>query len=508
MNAFIGVFPILTVALGAVLLMLAEALGRPANATEPKGFDAGAGRTGEMGLLAAVALLAGAVVSGGVALAQSATGAEVAVAPLAPYLLADSFSLLFSVIICSVGALCAFQAGAYLPEHRIDRSEFFPLLLWATVGGLALVSAGDFLSLFVALETLSLGTYCLVGLRRTARSFEAAIKYFLLGSFAAALLLFGGALLYGATGHTDFAGIGAAVDGGLLNSAQSGLVLFGAALVIAGLMFKVAVVPFHAWTPDAYEGAPTPATSFMASVVKLSAFGVTLRVLHAAFGGEALTNWGSGWPPVLAFLAVLTMTFANVVAGRQSSVKRMLAYSSIAHAGYALVGVVAMLRSDNAQASVVTYLLAYAISTVGAFGALMLAGSYQREATSYEDLAGLGRRNPGPALAFSVFLLSLAGIPGTAGFFGKLYVFRAGMEADLTLLVVIALVNSLIGAYYYLKVLVFMYMKDPEPEAPVAVPLRSPMMAVALVIAAALVLWIGILPATTVEVVQAAVLKR
>lgn len=505
MNAFIGVTPILTVALGAILLMLAEALGRPTHVTEPK--DAGAGHTGEMGLLAAVALLAGAIVSGGVALAQSAPGAEAAIAPLAPYFIADKFSLLFSVIICAMGALCAFQAGAYLPEHRIDRSEFFPLLLWATVGGLALVSAGDFLSLFVALETLSLGTYCLAGLRRTARSFEAAIKYFLLGSFAAALLLFGGALLYGATGHTDFAGIAAAVDGGL-NSAQSGLVLFGAALVLVGLMFKVAVVPFHAWTPDAYEGAPTPTTSFMASVVKLSAFGVTLRVLHAAFGGEALTNWGSGWPPVLALLAVLTMTFANVVAGRQSSVKRMLAYSSIAHAGYALVGVVAMLRSSNAQASVVTYLLTYAISTVGAFGALMLAGSYQREATSYEDLAGLGRRNPGPALAFSVFLLSLAGIPGTAGFFGKLYVFRAGMEADLTLLVVIALVNSLIGAYYYLKVLVFMYMKDPEPEAPVAVPLRSPMMAVALVIAAALVLWIGVLPATTVEVVQAAVLKR
>ncbi|HMA92646.1 MAG TPA: NADH-quinone oxidoreductase subunit N [Polyangiaceae bacterium] len=505
MNALIGVGPLLIVALGAILLMIAEAAGHPQSVegSQKSPPDAGSGRGGEMGLLAGIVLLAGAAVSVGVALAHP-QGIE---GPLAPYLMADQFSWLFSGIICVVGALCAFQGAVYLPEHRIDRSEFFPLLLWATIGGLALVSAGDFLSLFIALETLSLGTYCLAGLRRTARSFEAALKYFLLGSFAAALLLFGGALLYGATGHTDFIGIGAAISGGL-DSARSGMVLFGTALVLVGLMFKVAVVPFHAWTPDAYEGAPTPATSFMASVVKLAAFGVTLRVLHAAFGGEALANWGAGWPPILAALAVITMTFANVVAGRQSSVKRMLAYSSIAHAGYALVGVVATLRSSDAQASVIAYLLTYAISTVGAFGALMLAGSYQREATSYEDLAGLGRRYPAPALAFSLFLLSLAGIPGTAGFFGKLFVFKAAMEADLALLVVIALVNSLIGAYYYLKVMVFMYMRDPEPEAQIATPLRSPMMTVALVFAAGLVLWIGVLPSTTVEVVQAAVLRR
>jgi len=507
MTTLIGVLPILTVVLGALLLMVAEGAGRAAGTSGSKSLDAGSGRASEMGLLAAVVLLSGAAVSAGASMALHNGGASTAAGPLAPYLLTDAYALLFSFIICVVGALCAFQAGAYLPEHRIDRSEFFPLLLWASVGGLALVAAGDFLSLFVALETLSLGTYCLVGLRRTARSMEAALKYFLLGSFAAAILLFGGALLYGATGRTDFAGIGAAVGAGL-DSARSGLVLLGAALVIVGLLFKIAVVPFHSWTPDAYEGAPTAATSFMASVVKLSAFGVTLRVLHAAFGGEGLSSWGSGWPPILALLAVATMTYANLVAGRQSSVKRMLAYSSIAHAGYALVGVVATIRSDDAQASVVLYLLAYAVSTVGAFGSLILAGSYQREATSYEDLAGLGRRHPAPALAFSVFLLSLAGIPGTAGFFGKLFVFRAAMEADLALLVVIALINSLIGAYYYLKVLVFMYMRDPEPEATEAVPLRSPMMAVALVIAAVLVLWIGVLPATTVDVVQAAVLKR
>jgi NADH-quinone oxidoreductase subunit N len=505
MNALLGILPMLTVALGAILLMLAEALGRPASA--PIGsnpLDAGSGRAGEMGLLASVVLFAGAAVSAAVALAGKQ---NVGVEPLGPYLLADGFAWILSAVICLVGALTALQAGAYLSEHRIDRSEFFPLLLWATVGAQALVASGDFLGLFIALEILSLGTYCLVGLRRTSRSLEAALKYFLLGSFAAALLLFGAALLYGATGHTDFNGIAEVVASGL-KSGRSGLVLFGTALVLTGLMFKIAVVPFHAWAPDAYDGAPTATTSFMASVVKIAAFGVTLRVLHAAFGGEMLSNWGAGWPPVLALLAILTMTFANVVAGRQSSVKRMLAYSSIAHAGYALVGVVATLRSADAQTSVVMYLVTYAISTTGAFGALMLAGSLGREAISYEDLAGLGRRHPATALAFSLFLLSLAGVPATAGFLGKLLVFRAAMEAGMTTLVVIALVNTVIGAYYYLRVLVFMYMREPEPEAPVAVTMQSPMLAVALIIAAALVLWIGVLPATAVDVVATSVLKH
>lgn len=508
MSALIGILPLLTVALGAILLMLAEATGKPATSsirtagTVP--FDAGAGRAGEMGILAGMVLLAGAAVSVAVALAGNA---NIDGGALAPFLLADPFAWIMSLLICTVGALSAFQAGAYLHEHRIDRSEFFPLLLWATVGAQALVAAGDFLSLFIALETLSLGTYCLVGLRRTARSIEAAIKYFLLGSFAAALLLFGAALLYGATGHTDFAGIGQTIDAGL-PSGRAGLVLFGSALVIAGLMFKVAVVPFHAWTPDAYEGAPTAATSFMAGVVKVAAFGVTLRVLHAAFGGAALGSAGAGWPAILGVIAIVTMTFANVVAGRQLSVKRMLAYSSIAHAGYALVGVVAMQQSTEGQSAVVMYLVAYAISTTGAFGALMLAGSFEREATSYEDLAGLGRRHPATALGFSLFLLSLAGIPATAGFLGKLYVFRAAMEAGMTTIVVIALVNSVLGAYYYLKVLVYMYMREPEPEAVIAVPMRSPMMAFALVIAAALVLWIGVFPATAMDVVATTVLKH
>jgi NADH-quinone oxidoreductase subunit N len=259
------------------------------------------------------------------------------------------------------------------------------------------------------------------------------------------------------------------------------------------------------WTPDAYEGAPTPATSYMAVAVKSAAFAVLLRILIVGFGDERLLSWGTGWPPVIATLAVLTMTVANVVAGRQESVKRMLAYSSIAHAGYALVGVAATMRSSSeAQASVLFYLLAYTVSTAGAFGALIACGSHRAEAVSYEDLAGVGRRHPPAALAFSLFLVSLAGVPPTAGFFGKLYVFQAAVDAQLYLVAVIGLVNSVVGAYYYLRVMVYMYMREPAPGAPLAVPMRSGLVASALLIAAVLVLAFGIMPGSTLDVAASA----
>jgi NADH-quinone oxidoreductase subunit N len=253
------------------------------------------------------------------------------------------------------------------------------------------------------------------------------------------------------------------------------------------------------WTPDAYEGAPTPTTTYMAVAVKSAAFAMLLRVLLLAFGDERLMSWGSGWPPVLAALAVLTMTVANLVAGRQESVKRMLAYSSIAHAGYALVAVVATMKSEHAAASVLFYMLAYTVSTAGAFGTLVLCGRRGAEAVSYEDLAGIGKRHPAAALAFSLFLLSLAGIPPTAGFFGKLYVFQAAIDAGLYKLAVIGLLNSIVGAYYYLRVMVYMYMREPMPGAPVATPMKSGYVATALVIAALLVLAIGVLPGTSLD---------
>lgn len=499
MSVLLAVSPILVVMIGALLLMLAEAFGKPLSpeGIGPNGLvtDAGAGRAAELSLGAAVVLFAGAVVS----IALSLVGPEnlEGASELLPYLVIDRFALFFFFTLCVGGGLSSLLAGGYLPEHNLQRGEFFPLLLFSTVGAMALAAAGDLLSLFVALETMSLGVYCMIGLRRgNPRAVEAAVKYFLLGSFAAALFLFGGALVYGATGHTDLSGIGAAVAGvGTADSQVSApMLLVGLSLILSGLGFKVSVVPFHMWTPDAYEGAPTPATSYMAAAVKAAAFAVLLRVLLTAFGDARLMSWGSGWPPALGLIAVLTMTLANLVAGRQESVKRMLAYSSVAHAGYAMVGVVATMGSPAAEASVLFYLLAYSVSTVGAFGALILCGSRGAEAVTYEDLAGLGRRHPAVALALSFFLLSLAGVPPLAGFFGKLFVFSAAIEADLTWLAVIGLLNSVLGAYYYLRVLVSMYMREPAPGAPIATPMRSGHVATALILAALLVFGIGLLP--------------
>ncbi len=506
MSLVFALSPILAVALGGLLLMLTEAFGRPGVATSAAGpvVDVGAGRGAELGLGAAVALFAGAVLSVAVWLVGPAS--IPGVVDLAPYLILDRYALFFCFVICLGGALAALLAAGYLPEHRIERGEFFPLLLLSTVGAMGLVAAGDVLTLFLALETMSLGVYCMIALRRVPRSVEASLKYFLLGSFAAALLLFGAALLYGVTGRTDLAGIGEAL--GAVASRGSGAsvatVLIATTLVIVGLAFKVSAVPFHMWTPDAYEGAPTPVTSYMAVVVKAAAFAVLVRVLQSAFGGVHLSSWGSGWPPVVALLAVLTMTVGNVVAGRQESVKRMLAYSSISHAGYALIAVAALPNSEHGVPSTMFYMLAYTASTAGAFGALILAGRYRAEAVHYDDFAGLGRRHPAVALAFSLFLVSLAGIPPTAGFFGKLYVFQAAIDAELYWLVVAGVVNSVLGAYYYVRVMVYMYMREPALGSVTATPMRSGSVVAALLLAAILVIGLGVFPGAGLEMARAA----
>ncbi len=476
--------PLLVVALGACLLMLAESFGK---------------RRGGLALGTAMVFAAGLAMSAGVWLngLENLEGIDT----LAPWLIIDRFTLFFEGLLCLGGALAALLAGGYLPEHNLDRGEFYSLLLFTTMGGMMLAASGDMVTLFVGLETMSIGAYAMTAFRRASpRSAEGALKYFLLGSFAAAILLYGFALLYGATGHTDLVGIGQAVRAGT----KTPMVLVALALVLAGLAFKVSAVPFHMWTPDAYEGAPTPATTYMAVAVKAGAFAMMLRVLLTCFGDRATASWSSGWPPALALVAVLTMTVANLVAGRQESVKRMLAYSSIAHAGYILVGVVATMRAPQASASVLFYLLTYTVSTAGAFGSLILCGRRGAEAVSYEDLAGIGRRHPAAALPFALFLVSLAGIPPTAGFFGKWYIFRAAMDGGFYWLTIIAFVNSVIGAYYYLRVLVFMYMREPAAGAPVATPMKSGYVTAALVLSALLVLALGLTPGSSLDVVEKA----
>lgn len=497
MGPYLALAPLLLLALGGCGLMLTEAYSSFAKTRDE-------GPSSQLALPSAVTMLAAAVMAFGLWLKDPATIEGIKV--LEPWLLIDRFTVFFTMITCLGGALATLLAGGYLPEHNLDRGEFYPLMIFSTLGCVVLAAAGDLLTLFLGLETMSLGVYALTGFRRSSRSVEAAMKYFLLGSFAAALLLYGGALLYGATGHTDLAGIGQALaKGGRLPYPA---LVFAFALILVGLAFKVSAVPFHMWAPDAYEGAPTPVMAYMSVAVKSAAFAMTLRVLVTTFGDPRFGSWATGWPPILALLAVLTMVVANLVAGRQESVKRMLAYSSIAHAGYVLVGVVSVMRvGAEAQASVLFYLLAYTVSTIGAVGALVWMGSRGKEATSYEDLAGIGRRHPAAGFAMSFFLLSLAGVPPSGGFFGKLYVFRAAVGAGFYWLAVIGLLSSVIGAYYYLRVMVYMYMRDPAPGAPEAEPMRSGMVVSALVISGVVVLLLGLMPGASLEMAIAAAVK-
>ena len=482
--------PFIIIALGALLLMLAEAFATGKKDRDGHRTAAGLALGTTMVFAAGFAFSVGAWMYG----VEDIPGKEA----LAPWLVIDRFSIFFDALLCLGGAIASLLAGGYLREHDMERGEFYSLLLFGTLGAMMIAASGDALMIFIGLETMSIGAYALTAFRRTSpRSAEGALKYFLLGSFAAALLLYGFALLYGATGHTDLAGIGAAVA----SPVRAPMVVIALILVIVGLLFKVSAVPFHMWTPDAYEGAPTPATTYMAVVVKAGAFAMLLRILLTCFGDKASMSWSAGWPPAIAWIAVITMTVANLIAGQQESVKRMLAYSSIAHAGYLLVGVVSTMHSASAGgASVLFYLLTYSVSTAGAFGALILCGSRGAESVTFEDLAGIGRRHPAAALAFSLFLLSLAGIPPTAGFFGKWFIFKSAMDGGFTLLTIIAFMNSVIGAYYYLRVMVFMYMREPAAGAPVAVPMKSGYVAAALLLSAILVLILGIVPSQSLDI--------
>jgi NADH-quinone oxidoreductase subunit N len=459
----------------------------------------------ELAVLSSVVLFSGAGLSLALALMP---GSMVADHPIAPYLATDRIAQLWNLTICLGAAFSTMLAGAYLREHRIERGEFYAIVVFSAFGAMVLASAADLLSLFIGLETMSLGVYCLVAYRRgSARATEAGLKYFLLGSFAAAIYLFGAALLYGATGHTDIAGIGQSVAHAEGSSLP--LVIVGLLMLLVSLLFKVSAVPFHMWTPDAYEGAVTPVTTFMSVVVKSAAFAVLVRVLMVGFADPLSANLTTGWPAALAGLSALTMVYGNLAAVVQSSVKRMLAYSSIAHAGYVLIGVVAMFSQsarEQATSAVLFYLAAYMVSNVLAFGSLIALGSHGKEAVSYDDLAGAGRRHPWLALPFLIGSLSLMGFPPTAGFFGKWYVFNAALSTgdDLVWLVVLGVLSSLIGGYYYLRIIVCLFMKSPEPQAPVAVPMRSGYVVAVLVLAGYLVLHLGMAPGRYIELALAA----
>lgn len=410
----------------------------------------------------------------------------------------DGISLFTRITVYLTTLLVLPIGHAYLHDRGIHRPEFEPLLLLSATGMALLGAANDVITLFVALEVLSIALYVLTGsARRDRRSQEASVKYFVLGAVASAILLYGFALSYIATGSLDLPGIAAAIGN---PAAPLRLLTVSMVLVIVGIGFKVALVPFQLWTPDVYEGAPTNVTAFMGAATKAAGFAAMLRLFIVAW--EPLAGL---WVPVLSVLAALTMAYGAWAALVQTDVKRLLAYSAIAHAGYATIGLVAL--SDEGLSGTLWYLLTYAVSTLAAFGAVIAVERRNGRAVVIHDLDGVGQTSPVVAGILSIALLSLAGIPLTIGFVGKLTVFSAGVGAGLTWLVVIGVISSVVAAFYYLRLIGAMFLQAPREDAPV--PAYSPGWNVGVTAAAALIVILGLQPRLLLDVADmAAVLAR
>jgi NADH-quinone oxidoreductase subunit N len=407
--------------------------------------------------------------------------------------LLDGYALFFDVVICYAAALVVMLSMDYLGRTGGESGEYYALVLFSTAGMMLMASAGDLIVVFLSLELMSLSLYVLAGLfKRRLTSGEASMKYFLLGAFATSFLLYGIALIYGATGSTNLDRIAASA------AARGGdpLLLIGLGLLLVGFGFKISSVPFHMWAPDVYEGAPTTITALIATGSKAGAFAALIRVLMVALPGAQ-----ADWSALLWGVAALSMTLGNVVALAQSNLKRMLAYSSIAHVGYMLMGLVA--GGAPGMGAILFYLLAYTFTTIGAFGVIALCARAGEEAVEVGDYAGLARRHPVLAATLALFLLSLIGIPPLAGFVAKFYLFGSAVRAGYIWLTVIAVLNSAVAAYYYLRVIVYMYMREPE-GASVAV---APSLAGGLALAIALVgiVLLGVAPAPFADLAQAAV---
>ncbi len=368
----------------------------------------------------------------------------------------DHLSVFFTMVFCISSALAILISVEYNRREKIRVGEYYSLILFCTVGMIILASSTDLIMIFLGIEIVSLCLYVLAGIRRgDVRSSEAALKYFLLGAFATGFLLYGMTLLYGTTGTTKLAGIAEAIGSGQTSSQP--LVLMGMVLLVLGFGFKVAAVPFHMWTPDVYQGAPTPVTAFMAVGPKAAAFAAFFRVFT-----EAIPELASSWDMILSIIAVITMFVGNLGAIVQTNIKRLLAYSSISHAGYILIAIIA--RNSLGSSALVFYMLVYAFMIFGAFGIVILIGREGKENLELDDYSGLGFQSPLLALSMSIFLLSLGGLPPLAGFIAKFYIFQAALNEGYVILVVLAVLNSAISFYYYLRVIVYMYMKEPQGE--------------------------------------------
>jgi NADH-quinone oxidoreductase subunit N len=397
---------------------------------------------------------------------------------------ADEYALFFQALLVAIAIVAVLQSPSYLRANDLDRGEYYALVLFSLVGMLGLVSTLELVSMFVALEIMSIALYGLAGMRRThVESQESALKYFVTGAFSSAFFLYGVALLYGLSGSTSLDRIAAA----LAQTPGSPLAVLGAAMLLVGFGFKVATVPFHMWTPDVYEGAPTTVTALMAAGVKAAAFGALLRVFLGSLPAAA-----ADWQKAVAVLALVTMIVGNLAALAQTSLKRMLAYSSVAHAGYLLTALVA--APGLAAEAVLFYLVAYAAVNLGGFGVFAALSRDGREPLSVSDLSGLSDRHPVLAAALTVFLVSLAGVPVSAGFVGKFYLFGAAVSAGRggVVLAVVGVLMSVVSAYYYLRPVVAMYMRDPRGDDDWGT-VEAPS-AIALGVSAAVVVYLGVYP--------------
>ena len=398
----------------------------------------------------------------------------------------DGFAVFFRVLVIAAAIVVVLMSGSYLRREEAEGGEYYALLLYSVAGQCIMAAAGELIVVFIGLEISSISSYVLAGyLRRAKLGNEAAAKYFLLGSFATAFLLYGIALIYGATGTTSLQGIRNVLAHP--HSASSAMLVgAAAALMFVGLAFKVSAAPFQIWAPDVYQGAPAPVSAFLAAGPKVAAFAVLIRGYMTAF-----STVGASWTGIVAASALLTMLVGNFAALVQSNVKRMLGYSSIAHAGYVMVAVAA--HSVTGTAAAMFYLAAYVFMNAGAFAVVAQFSRAGEQFVEIDDFAGLGWRQPGTAALFSIFLLSLIGVPLTAGFFGKFYIFKAALDANLVWLTVIGLLTSAVAAYYYLRLLVVMYMKEPG-DALQDLPPLSAGTRTALWISAAFTLVLGIFP--------------
>jgi len=405
----------------------------------------------------------------------------------------DGVSTFTTMVLLFTAAIVTLMSYHYLSARRIHRFEYYPLLLMATAGMALLASSNDLIMVFISLEVLSLALYVMVGLaRRDAGSQEASLKYFLLGSFSSAVLLYGLALAYGATGTTNISQMTAL---SAASSTDARLMYAAMALLAVGFAFKVAVVPFHMWTPDVYQGAPTSVTGFMAAGTKAAAFAALLRVFLVGLGP---LRWD--WRPALWLIAIVTMVIGSLIAIVQSDVKRLLAYSSVAHAGFILVGVIA--ANGNGIAGSLFYLLVYAAMTLGAFAVITLSAPKGKERLELASWVGVGQRHPVFAGVMTLFLLSLAGIPPTAGFMAKFLVFQAAIQAGETGLVVAGVLASVIAAFFYLRLIVVMWLQEPTGETP-GLGLSAPG-SIAVGIAAAATLVFGVYPESIMHIARTA----